>query len=195
MDAHLDPAEALHKLEIEARKCKRCRLHKTRTNVVFGAGSATAKTILTGEGPGFTEDQTKIPFSGAAGKHLNELLREAGLEREKVRITNVVLCRPPQNRDPLPDEIEACRRFLEGHISVIKPKLVVALGRIAAGALLGRQVSMGKEHGTLLDCTYASASFKLFLTYHPAAALYGAETKQRLQADFRKLGSVLKSLT
>lgn len=185
----------LRQLEIEAEACKRCRLHKTRTNVVFGVGPATAEIMLVGEGPGFTEDQTKVPFSGAAGKHLNELLREAGLEREKVRITNVVLCRPPNNRDPFPDEIEVCRSFLEGQISAIKPKLVIALGRIAARELLGRYVVMGKEHGRLLDYTYAGASFKLFLTYHPAAALYGTKTKQRLQADSRKLRSILKSLT
>ena len=184
---------ALRQLEAEAVVCKRCMLHKTRTNVVFGVGPADAKIMLVGEGPGFTEDQTKIPFSGAAGKILNELLREAGLRREDVHVTNVVLCRPPQNRDPLPDEIEACRRFLEGHVSIIKPKLIVALGRIAARTLLGRYVSMSREHGKLFDCTYAGTSFKLYLTYHPAAAIYGAEAKARLQADFKKLGRIFKS--
>ncbi len=185
--------EKLLRLEAEARACKRCRLHETRTNVVFGSGAADAEMMLVGEGPGFTEDQTKIPFSGAAGKQLNDLLREAGLEREKVRITNIVLCRPPNNRDPAPDEIEACRPLLESQISAIKPKLIVALGRIAARTLLGKHVSIGREHGKLFDCTYAGARFKLFLTYHPAAALYGAETKTRLQADFKKLGQIIKS--
>lgn len=186
--------KALRQLEAEAVVCKRCMLHKTRTNVVFGVGPADAKIMLVGEGPGFTEDQTKIPFSGAAGKILSELLREAGLRREDVHVTNVVLCRPPQNRDPLPDEIEACRRFLEGHVSIIKPKFIVALGRIAARTLLGKHVSIGREHGKLFDCTYAGAGSKLFLTYHPAAALYGAETKTRLQADFKTLGQILKRM-
>lgn len=187
--------EVLHKLEVKAKACRRCRLHKTRTNVVFSDGPSTANVMIVSEAPGFWEDQKGVPFVGAAGKNLNAFLFEAGLRREEVYVANILKCRPPQNRDPLPDEIEACRQFLEGQISTIKPKLIVALGRIAARALLGRYVTMGKEHGKLLDCTYAGASFKLFLTYHPAAALYGAETKQRLQADFRKLGSVLKSLT
>jgi len=193
--AYPDLAEALHKLEIEASKCKRCRLHKTRTNVVFGSGPVDTEIMLLGEGPGFTEDQTKIPFSGAAGKKLNDLLREAGLQREKVRITNVVLCRPPQNRDPLPDEIETCTtNYFQKQLAMIKPKLVVALGRTAAKALLGKPVTMGKEHGRLLECTYAGVKFKLFITYHPAAALYGAEAKQKLQADFKKLGQILKQV-
>lgn len=186
--------KALRQLEAEAVVCKRCMLHKTRTNVVFGVGPADAKIMLLGEGPGFMEDKSGIPFVGAAGKNLDVLLQTAGLKRKDVYITNIVLCRPPQNRDPLPDEIEACKRFLEGHISVIKPKLIITLGRIAAGVLLGRYVTMGREHGTLLDCTYADTSFKLFLTYHPAAALYGVEAKQRLQADFKKLGQILKRM-
>ena len=184
--------EKLRKLEVEAKECKRCRLHKSRTNVVFGVGPADAKIMLVGEAPGFMEDKSGFPFVGAAGKNLDMLLQIAGLKREDVYITNVVLARPPQNRAPLPDEIEACRPFLEGKISTIKPKLVVALGRIAVGELLGRQVVMGREHGTLLDCTYAGTHFKLYLTYHPAAALYGAEAKQRLIADFKKLGQQLK---
>ena len=184
----------LQKLKEGAETCYRCRLHKSRTNVVFGTGPANAKIMLVGEAAGFMEDQTGIPFVGVAGKNLNTLLRTAGLKREDVYITNVLLCRPPRNRDPLPDEIEACRRFLEGHISAIKPKLVIALGRIAARTLLGRYVTMGREHGKLLDCTYAGINFKLYLTYHPAAALYGAEAKQRLQADFKKLGQLLKSM-
>lgn len=186
--------EELRQLEIEAKTCKRCRLHKTRTNVVFGSGSANAEMMLLGEGPGFTEDQTKIPFSGAAGKYLDNLLHEVGLRRENLYVTNVVLCRPPQNRPPLPDEIEVCKHFLEGHISVIRPKFIVALGRTAAETLLGKPVVMNKEHCTLLDCTYAGVKFKLFITYHPAAALYGAEAKQKLKADFRELGQILKSM-
>ena len=186
--------EKLRQLEAEAKACKRCELHKTRTNVVFGSGPADAEIMLLGEGPGFMEDNSGVPFVGAAGKNLDALLQTAGLKRNDVYITNIVLCRPPQNRDPLSDEIKACKRFLEGHISVIKPKLIISLGRIAAGVLLGRYVVMGKEHGRLLDCTYAGTSFKLFITYHPAAALYGAETKARLQVDFGQLGQILKSM-
>jgi DNA polymerase len=189
-----DVKKTLQKLKSEAETCQRCGLHKTRTNVVFGVGPATAKVMLVGEAAGFFEDKQGVPFVGAAGKNLNALLHEAGLKRENVYIGNVLKCRPPNNRAPLPDEIEACRPFLEKQISTIKPKLVIALGRIAAGELLGRFVVMGGEHGTLLDCTYANVKFKLFLVYHPAAALYGAEAKSALQADFKKLGQIIRSM-
>jgi len=176
--------------------CMLCRLHRSRKNAVPGEGPLDAKVMFVGEAPGYNEDIHGKPFVGSAGKFLSELLQVTGLRREDVYITNVVKCRPPQNRDPADDEIETCTtNYLQKQVAIIKPKLVVALGRIAGRTLIGRYVVMGKEHGSLLDCTYAGASFKLFLTYHPAAALYGAETKQRLQADFRKLGSVLKSLT
>lgn len=161
--------------------------------MVFGAGPASAKVMIVSEAPGAREDQMGFPFVGAAGKNLDELLREAGLDRKNVYICNILKCRPPGNRDPLPDEIEACRSFIEGQISAIKPKLVVTLGRIAARALLGRHVTISREHGALLDCIYAGMKFKLFLTYHPAAALYGAEAKSRLQSDFRELGQILKT--
>jgi len=152
--------------------------------------------MFVGEAPGYNEDIQGKPFVGSAGKFLNVLLHIAGLRREEVYITSVAKCRPPQNRDPADDEIETCSmNYLQKQVVMIKPKLVVALGRIAARTLLGRHVVIGKEHGMLLDCTYAGTGFKLFLTYHPAAALYGAETKSKLQADFRKLGSILKSLT
>lgn len=187
--------EKLRELEAKAKVCRRCRLHKTRTNVVFSDGPPTAEVMIISEAPGFWEDQKGVPFVGAAGKNLNVLLFEAGLTREGVYITNTIKCRPPQNRDPLPDEIETCRPFLEKQISIIKPKLVVALGRIAAKELLGRPVTMGREHGSLLDCTYAGTSFKLFLTYHPAAAIYSGRMKLELQADFKKLREVLKALS
>jgi uracil-DNA glycosylase family 4 len=185
----------LRQFEAEAKKCVRCGLNKTRTNVVFGSGPPNAEIMLVGEGPGLMEDKSGLPFVGTAGKNLDVLLRITGLKRSNVYITNVVKDRPPRNRDPTDEEIEACRPFLEGQISVIKPKLIVALGRIAARVLLGRHVNMGSEHGKLLDCTYAGVSFKLFITYHPAAALYGSEAKQKLKEDFKKLGQVLKSIT
>jgi len=133
---------------------------------------------------------------GSAGKFLNELLQIARLRREEVYITNVTKCRPPENRDPFDDEIETCTtNYLQKQVAMIKPKLAVALGRIAARALLDRHVTMGREHGTLLNCTYASVKFKLYLTYHPAAALYGAEAKSALLADFKKLGQIVKDMT
>lgn len=191
---HIRKDEKLRQLEAEAKACRRCGLHKTRTNVVFSDGPPTAEIMVVSEAPGFWEDQKGVPFAGAAGKNLNALLLEAGLRREEVYTANTLKCRPPNNRDPAPDEIEACRLFLEGQIYTIKPKLVIALGRIAARTLIGRHVTMGREHGTLLDHTYAGTDFKLYLTYHPAAALYGAEAKQRLQADFKKLGQLVSKM-
>lgn len=186
--------EALQKLKGEAEACKRCELHKTRTHVVFGTGSADTSVVLVGEAPGFYEDKQGLPFVGAAGKNLDALLHQAGLRREAVYICNVLKCRPPGNRDPTPDEIEACKRFLEGQLSTIKPKLVVALGRIAASTLLGRPVTMGREHGAVVNCSFAGLRFKLFLTYHPAAGIYSGQTKLELQADFKRLGGIISKL-
>jgi len=192
--SHNTVEEMLRKLEAKAKACRRCGLHKTRTNVVFGDGTPTAKIMIVSEAPGFWEDQRGVPFIGAAGKNLNALLLEAGLKREEVYIANTLKCRPPENRDPLPDEIEACRPFLQGQISAIKPRLVVALGRIAARELLGGPVEMGKKHGTLLDCTYAGVNFKLFMTYHPAAAIYSGRMKLELKNDFTKLRGIIGEL-
>jgi uracil-DNA glycosylase family 4 len=187
--------EKLQQLKAEAEKCKRCRLHKSRSKVVFGVGPADAKIVLVGEAPGFMEDKSGFPFVGAAGKNLDMLLQTAGLKRENVYITNVVLCRPPDNRAPLDDEIETCTtNYLQKQLAIIKPKFVIAMGRTAARALSGRSVVMEKEHGGLLDCTYAGVKFRLFITYHPAAALYGAEAKQKLKMDFKKLGQIIKSI-
>ena len=181
----------LLRLKSEADKCK--RLYES-ANLVFGVGPATAKVILVGEAPGYQEDKQGVPFVGAAGKNLNELLEAAGLRRGDVYITNVVKVRPPGNRDPTDEEIEACRPFLEGEISAIKPKLVVALGRIAARELSGTPVTMSKKHGSLLDCGYAGVNFKLFMTYHPAAAMYSGRMKLELKNDFAKLSKILREL-
>ncbi len=184
--------KSLQELEEEAKKCKRCPLHQTRTNVVFGDGPPSP-VVLVGEAPGYWEDRQGKPFVGAAGKFLNSLLERAGLRREKVYICNTLKCRPPGNRDPLPEEIEACKPFLIGQLSLIKPRVVVALGRFAAGELLGRNVVMSSEHGKLLECTFYGVKFKLFLTFHPAAGLYSGSTKELLLRDFDSLREILRS--
>jgi DNA polymerase len=182
-------------LERRIRICTLCRLHKSRKNAVPGEGPYHAKIVFVGEGPGRMEDLHGVPFYGAAGKFLNELLKIAELQRHDVYVTNVVRCRPPENRVPIDDEIEICTsNYLKKQITMIKPKLVVTLGRTSARALLGRNVVMNEEHGTLLDCTYAGVRFKLFITYHPAAALYGGNTRQKLQMDFQKLGQITKEM-
>jgi uracil-DNA glycosylase family 4 len=184
--------KTLLSLKSEAEKCRGLY---DGANLVFGVGPATAKVILVGEAPGYQEDKQGVPFVGAAGKNLNELLEIAGLRREEVYITNVVKVRPPGNRDPTDEEIKACRPFIEGEISAIKPKLVVALGRIAAKELSGNPVTISKEHGSLLDCGYAGVKFKLFMTYHPAAAMYSGRMKLDLKNDFTKLSKILRNFS
>lgn len=182
-------------LERRIRTCNLCRLHQFRKNAVPGEGPYNAKVVFVGEGPGRMEDQKGIPFCGAAGKFLDELLKTAGLQRRDVYITNVVKCRPPDNRVPFDDEVGICTStYLKNQISMIKPKLVVAMGRTSARALLERDVAMGHEHGKKLKGDYSGVKFDLFLTYHPAAALYGAQTKLKLREDFLKLAKILKSI-
>jgi DNA polymerase len=190
----LSNPKSLDELEKEAEKCKRCPLYKTRTKLVFGDGSPKSKIVFVGEAPGYWEDQQGRPFVGAAGKFLDSLLETSGLKRGEIYICNTLKCRPPSNRDPLPEEVEACKPFLVGQLFFLKPKLVVALGRISAGELLGRNVSMTAEHGKLLDCTFAGLRFKLFLTFHPAAGLYSGSVKGLLISDFEELGRVVKEL-
>lgn len=186
---------ATENLEKRIRTCTLCRLHRSCKNAVPGEGPPDAEVLFCGEAPGYNESLQGKPFVGSAGKFLNELLQIAELRRGDVYITNVVKCKTPENRAPLDDEIETCTtNYLQKQLAMIKPRFVVALGRTATRALLGRSVIMGEEHGELLDCTYAGVRFKLFVTYHPAAALYGAEAKQKLKADFKKLGQILKSM-
>ncbi|MEA1905057.1 MAG: uracil-DNA glycosylase [Candidatus Hadarchaeota archaeon] len=189
-----DIKQTLEKLESEARACTRCELYKTRTNVAFGTGPPNADIMMVGEAAGYREDQLGAPFVGTAGKELDKLLKKADLSREDdVYITNVVKCRPPQNRDPTDEEIETCSPYLQKQIQLIKPKLIVTLGRFAARVLLGRPVSMGRSHGTLVDCSYGGWHGKLLISYHPAAALYGT-SRDLLEEDFRKLGKIVKKL-
>ncbi len=183
-------------LERRVRTCTLCRLHGLRKNAVPGEGPYNAKVVLVGEGPGRMEDLQGVPFCGAAGKFLDELLKLAGLLRSEVYITNIVKCRPPENRVPLDDEIEICTsNYLKKQITMIKPEIVVSLGRTSARVLLGKGITMGSEHGKFLDHNYCGTSFKLFLTYHPAASLYGAKAKQNLKEDFKKLGHLIGKAT
>jgi uracil-DNA glycosylase family 4 len=185
-----DADSELRKLEARARRCRRCALHRTRSRVVFGSGPSDARVMLVGEAPGRMEDLAGLPFVGAAGKRLNRLLEVASLKREDVYITNVVLCRPPGNRRPRREEVEACRGFLQERMAIITPEIVVALGKTAAEALLGRNVSMERQRGRCVRP--ASGSFRLLITYHPAAALYRGSTWRRIVADFKKLGAIVR---
>ncbi len=172
--------------------CTLCRLHETRKNAVPGEGPSDAKVMFIGEGPGRNEDINGRPFCGSSGKFLDELLKIAGLRREEVYITSVVKCRPPKNRLPRDDEIETCSsNYLGRQIAMIKPELVVTLGRTSSKEILKRDIAMAAEHSKELKASYRGSRFRLFVTYHPAAALYGAGNRQKLKEDFALLGKIL----
>jgi DNA polymerase len=168
-----------------------CPLRATRTKLVFGAGNANADLMFVGEAPGATEDKTGLPFVGRAGKLLDELLAEVGLERGDVFITNVVCCRPPGNRDPLPEEIEACKPYLYKKIELIEPKVICTLGNFATKLLTGDPTGITKVHGRPQEREVAGRVVKLFPIFHPAAALRSESVKQLLREDFAKLPALL----
>ena len=179
-------AGELEQVAAEVRVCPKCELARTRTNAVPGEGQPRAAVMLVGEGPGWHEDQQGRPFVGNAGKFLNELLAIAGLKREDVFITNVVKCRPPGNRDPLPDEIAACAPYLERQIAAIDPNVIVTLGRFSMarwfpGERISRIHGQPKREGKRL----------VVPMYHPAAALHQAALRGAIEEDFAKLPKIL----
>jgi uracil-DNA glycosylase len=176
----------------EASTCTRCRLSGGRTQVVYGVGSPSADLMFIGEGPGFHEDKQGEPFVGAAGQLLNKMLGEIGLRREDVYIGNVVKCRPPGNRDPLPDEIEACTPWLVEQISLIQPAIVVTLGNFATRFVLDRQVAISRVRGQ----RFPWHGRTVIPTFHPAAILHGGGESSRqfqlLREDFATIRQVLE---
>ena len=172
------------------RNCRECRLASGRTQVVFGSGNPDASIMFVGEAPGFHEDKQGVPFVGAAGKLLTELLESVGLSRSQIYIANVIKCRPPQNRDPEPDEVETCKPFLFQQIQLIKPHLVCSMGNFATQTLLGRKVGITKVHGQ----PFQLKDFRLFPLFHPAAALHNDRLRPQLQEDFQKLKRLLDEM-
>lgn len=174
----------LQELANSLHNCQRCKLAKLgRTQVVFGVGNPNAQVMFVGEGPGFNEDKQGEPFVGAAGKLLNELLLSAGLSRAEIYIANVVKCRPPNNRDPEPDEVETCKPFLFQQIDSIQPKLVCTLGRWSTETILERKVSITKIRGQVVRHN----NLVVFPLLHPAAALHQGNLLPALREDFGKL--------
>ena len=168
-----------------------CPLKDVRTKVVFGAGNADADVMLVGEAPGAAEDLQGLPFVGRAGKLLDELLAEVGIQRSEVFITNVICCRPPGNRDPLPDEIESCKPYLYRKIELIEPKIICTLGNFATKLLTGNPTGITKVHGRPQEREIADRLVLLFPIFHPAAALRTESVKQLLREDFAKLPELL----
>jgi DNA polymerase len=171
--------------------CTRCALAEGRTQVVFGSGDPNADLMFVGEAPGFHEDKQGQPFVGAAGKLLEQLLAGIGLTRGQVYICNVLKCRPPGNRDPLPDEIEACESHLWRQIELIRPRVVATLGNFATKLLSGKPTGITRVHGHEQETTLGGRRVLLYPLYHPAAALYTPRMLEVLQSDFRRIPELL----
>jgi uracil-DNA glycosylase len=179
---------ALNILQQEASGCTRCVLHTTRTQVVFGEGDAAADVVVVGEAPGQEEDRTGRPFVGRAGRLLDLLLMTAGFPRERVYICNVLKCRPPNNRNPLQDEVSACTTtFLHGQLEAIAPRVLLAVGKFAAQALLGSEESIGRLRGV----QHEYRGTPLIVTYHPAYLLRSPQMTRVAWQDFQLLRKVL----
>jgi DNA polymerase len=168
-----------------------CPLRDVRTKLVFGAGNANADLMFVGEAPGQQEDLQGLPFVGRAGQLLNQCLEEIGIQRSDVFITNVICCRPPGNRDPLPDEIEACKPYLYKKIALIEPKVICTLGNFATKLLTGNPAGITKQHGRPQAREVGGRVVQLFPLFHPAAALRTDAVKQLLREDFAKLPPLL----
>jgi uracil-DNA glycosylase family 4 len=183
--------EDLVALYREAQGCTRCPLHKTRTKLVFGAGNADADLMFVGEAPGFHEDQQGLPFVGRAGQLLEELLAEVGLSRAEVFICNVLKNRPPGNRDPQPDEIDACKPYLFRQVELIEPRVVCTLGNFATKLLTRSNRGITGVHGQPQEHELGARKVRIYPLFHPAAALRTPAVKAQLQEDFARLPALL----
>lgn len=178
----------LDRIAEQVRTCTRCRLSATRTQAVPGVGPEDARIMFIGEGPGRDEDLQGEPFVGKAGQALTTLLRNAGLDRDQVFITNVVKCRPPDNRDPQPDEVEACREYLDGQIACIRPRLICTLGRWALHTLVDPKASVMKVNGTIIE----RQGLTFVPLIHPAAGLHNENMREPIKEGFRRLGEIVE---
>lgn len=176
-------------LRQEILDCRRCRLAESRTQAVPGVGPQEAKLVIIGEAPGRNEDLQGEPFVGAAGKLMTKMLAEVGIQRETVFITNIVKCRPPENRQPLTDERKACHAFLLRQLELIKPKIIALVGRVPAETLLETPIRMGAMHGK----TFKRGRLTFFVMYHPAAGLYNQNLVSDMEVDMQKLKRLLDS--
>ncbi len=180
--------EHLNEVREQALACHKCPLCETRTTVVFGVGNPEAEVMFIGEAPGRQEDLGAEPFIGAAGKYLNELLALAGIERPDIYIANVLKCRPPSNRDPQVDEIEACAPFLREQVRAIDPDVIVTLGNFATRFILKTDRGITSLRGR----AYTAGKFYVLPTFHPAAAIYDKSKCELMESDFRLLNELLR---
>lgn len=182
--------DSWEKLYSECSSCTACELSQTRTNCVFGAGCKSASLLFVGEAPGDNEDKTGTPFIGRAGKLLDEYLAEVGIERESVYIANILKCRPPKNRDPLPSEEDACIGFLERQIALLSPKLIVCLGRVSAKRLISKDFKISVQHGDWFNFN----GIPITAVYHPALLLRDPRKKGEMLTDMQAISEKLKEL-
>jgi DNA polymerase len=187
----VERAAARREYAEQTASCTKCALAAGRTQVVFGSGSPDADLMFVGEAPGFHEDQQGVPFVGQAGKLLDRLLEGIGLTRADVFVANVLKCRPPGNRDPLPEEIATCEPHLFRQIELIEPKLVATLGNFATKLLSGRPAGITRVHGQEQEVTLGARSVLLYPIYHPAAALYTPSMLKVLEEDFSRIPTLL----
>jgi uracil-DNA glycosylase len=183
--------ELLKEVYEQARGCVACQLHQTRTQVVFGAGNADADLMFIGEAPGADEDRLGLPFVGRAGKLLDQLLAEIGLDRNDVFIANTLKCRPPSNRDPYPNEIESCSGYLRRQVELIQPKVICTLGNFSTKLLRADSTGISRLHGRDEVRTIGTRAIRLLPLYHPAAALYTPSNLQTLRDDFARIPELL----
>ncbi len=185
--------EEINKLKNEILNCKKCKLGKTRTNPVIGEGSSEAKIMFIGEAPGFNEDKQGKPFVGQAGKIFDELLSSIGLKREEIYITNILKCRPPENRNPTQEEIKACSLYLNKQIDIIKPKIICCLGNFATDYILKKFnlkekiQGISKLHGEIFNASTLTGVIKIIPLYHPAVATYNSNMLKILKEDVKRL--------
>lgn len=185
-----EPTDTWEALQAEVAPCIQCDLCKTRTQTVFGSGNKNADWMFIGEGPGQNEDQQGLPFVGNAGLLLTEMLRAIVLDREEVFIANIVKCRPPANRDPTPIEIDTCKPYLLRQIALVKPKIIVVLGRVAAQALLNTKEPISKLRGK----TYTLNDTPVVVVYHPAYLLRTLLDKRKAWADLKLALQIVKNI-
>jgi uracil-DNA glycosylase len=188
----VERAAALREYAEQTATCTKCALSQGRTQVVFGSGSPNAELMFVGEAPGFHEDQQGIPFVGQAGKLLDTLLAGIGMTRADVFVANVLKCRPPGNRDPLPEEISDCEPHLFRQIELIEPKLVATLGNFATKLLSGKPAGITRVHGYEQEVTLGTRKVLLYPLYHPAAALYTPSMLKVLEEDFARIPGILE---
>jgi len=179
----------LEEVRKELGDCKRCKLHRTRRTIVFGEGNEKATLMFIGEGPGYDEDVQGKPFVGRAGQLLTKIIESINLSREEVYIANIIKCRPPQNRNPEPDEIQSCNPFLARQISAIQPKIICALGTFSAQTLLKTDVKITALRGKFYDLE----GIKVIPTYHPAFLLRNPEKKREVWEDMKKIAEWLNN--